>query len=483
MLVLGIAGALRLHMMVASPVIIGAGPTGLTAAIMLARRGYKNIVVFDRLEKPPAPDAALWTDFTEERSYNIGLSSRGQTALLKLDALDGVIRYTADAVGRKDWSPNSPDEPKEELYRGRSFPTRVLQRDRLTGALLEEIETKYSSAVSVRFNVECLSAAWVGAGTPEERCRLTLRERGPGAPLLFYEESPLVLGADGAASAVRDAMTRRSSAVRVTRLPDRTPRVYRTIPLHFPASWRRDLNYSVRLRTGLNLEALPTREGVYLAVLIYRPGDPRLAAIHSATDARAFFNTHFPMYKDCLREEDLARFADKSDSFFPKFSFTGPALHCGSTALLGDCIHSVKPFFALGANSALEDVLQLDSALAATGDRVQEALALYSRSRGADARAMVQLAARLDGGFLGFVLPLLVDSALHRLLPAVFSPNTLASLNNEKRTFAEIQRRKALDRVMQLVLGSTLVAALVRVIRAIPLRKLGAIVSKIAFRR
>jgi hypothetical protein len=91
---------------------------------------------------------------------------------------------------------------------------------------------------------------------------------------------------------------------------------------------------------------------------------------------------------------------------------------------------------------------------------IPEALQEYSKTRGPDARAVVEIAKRLDGGFLFFVLPLLLDMSLHKLLPAVFSPNTLASLNNEKRTFAEIQRRKRIDRALQFVLGGVLVAGL-----------------------
>jgi hypothetical protein len=43
-------------------IIVGSGPTGLFTSIMLARRGYGNIQVFDRLERPAAPDSPLWGD-------------------------------------------------------------------------------------------------------------------------------------------------------------------------------------------------------------------------------------------------------------------------------------------------------------------------------------------------------------------------------------------------------------------------------------
>ncbi len=43
-------------------VIIGSGPTGLTVAIMLARRGWKDITVLDRLPPPPPIDSPDWAN-------------------------------------------------------------------------------------------------------------------------------------------------------------------------------------------------------------------------------------------------------------------------------------------------------------------------------------------------------------------------------------------------------------------------------------
>jgi hypothetical protein len=60
---------------VADTVIVGSGPTGLAGALMLARRGYKDIHVYDRLPEPPAVDSKDWGD---GRNYNVGLSGRGQ---------------------------------------------------------------------------------------------------------------------------------------------------------------------------------------------------------------------------------------------------------------------------------------------------------------------------------------------------------------------------------------------------------------------
>ncbi|CAM9316923.1 unnamed protein product, partial [Sphacelaria rigidula] len=81
-----------------STAVVGGGPAGLATAIMLARRGYPRITVLERLEEPPPPASAEWGN--PERSYNLGIGGRGQTALKKLGAADRVLSWCADAVVR-----------------------------------------------------------------------------------------------------------------------------------------------------------------------------------------------------------------------------------------------------------------------------------------------------------------------------------------------------------------------------------------------
>lgn len=115
-------------------------------------------------------------------------------------------------------------------------------------------------------------------------------------------------------------------------------------------------------------------------------------------------------------------------------------------------------------NSAFEDVAVLQRALEECGDDPAAAVQRYSQLRSKDAEALVVLSHSLDGGFLTFVGPLILDSMLHRLLPKVFSPNIIASLQNEKWSFAQIRARKRVDRAMQVGLLAGLALLLARVV-------------------
>lgn len=84
------------HTKTLSTVIVGGGPAGLATALMLARRGYHNITVVERLGEPPRPSSPEWGN--PERSYNLGIGSRGQISLAHLGAAERVLSWCADAV-------------------------------------------------------------------------------------------------------------------------------------------------------------------------------------------------------------------------------------------------------------------------------------------------------------------------------------------------------------------------------------------------
>lgn len=74
-------------------------------------------------------------------------------------------------------------------------------------------------------------------------------------------------------------------------------------------------------------------------------------------------------------------------------------------------------------------------------DDIPSALEKYSSMRASDTSAVVKMSERLDGGFFSFVLPLIVDTIFNKLMPQIFSPNTIKSIQDPDRTFSQVKLR------------------------------------------
>lgn len=456
--------------------VVGAGPVGLLAALALARRGFKKVRVYDRLSQPPKPDAAEWGD--PDRSYNLGIGGRGQRALERFEAIDRVDRWSQTVVGRKDWQQDSA-EPKVSLTT-RRYMTKVIARDRLSSCIYQELCEKYPE-VKVDFNIECqdvVFGAESGAHLKLNRCKPAgstpalpastaspLPAEGEGCEVdekagPFEATADLVIGADGVASAVRSALNRAGISASHTRYQDRRPIVYRILAIPIPSTERKDLNYSAR-KDNIIVEALPNVEGQLSGVVLFKPTDDRINKLKSGAEAKALFQELFPDWPTPLIDDsEWEAFAKRRTRELPQFAFCGPQLHLGSSAVLvGDAIHSVKPFFGLGLNSGFEDVSTLDSCFADVGNDPRKALALYSKRRAPEAEALVKLQRHLDQPTdlrfaLAFILPIVLDSIFHKLLPKIFAPGLLALCQDGELSFTQSVRRKRLDRLGQVVLIS-----------------------------
>ena len=192
----------------------------------------------------------------------------------------------------------------------------------------------------------------------------------------FHVVTNLLIGADGTSRTIANYMEEEDKKERmsmnpiqkmfagkpftVTRYVDDNQRIYKTVPLNLPADWRHDLNYSARTKGGrVTFDALPAnRKGSYCGVLLLKKDDPMAAPDTDPKELRKLFMEDLPQFNDLVDAETMALVAAKPPSFLPGFRFVSPRLNQDDrTVILGDCAHTVKPYFGLGANSALEDVV------------------------------------------------------------------------------------------------------------------------------
>ena len=333
-----------------STAIVGAGPAGLSTAIMLARRGWKNIHVYDKLAAPADPDdKSVWSDAA--KFYLIGLGGRGQNSLKSLGVWDEVERRAQYVVGRKDWAPGAgADEGIERIFeinKDRSYKTAVIARDRLVGVLEKTVAAEYSHAVTVHSEVECAGVEWGStSGGSSTAATLTLRGCAPTsadpveaqrakAPRTVTAE--LVIGADGAARYMANAMEEQSRTdssvgrrkVRVTRYTDDNERVYKTVPMRLPEGWRPDINYSARSADGrVIFDALPASgSGEYCGVLLLKADDEFAQPRSDATGLRALLEESLPQFSPLVSDDAVAAVAAKPPSSLPSFRYVGPSVH------------------------------------------------------------------------------------------------------------------------------------------------------------
>ena len=166
-----------------------------------------------------------------------------------------------------------------------------------------------------------------------------------------------------------------------------------------------------------------------------------------------------------ITDEGLARFVDSPVSPLPTFRHVQGDSLCNSsenTMLIGDAIHTVKPYFGMGANSAFQDVSLLSEAIrgeAGAGAHAwRRAIRAFSDRRAADAQALVRISHALDGDL--FVPLIVVDSLFHRLAPSLFNPNVIRMLQDDRFNFTDVERIKLRERVVQWSLLAAALAAL-----------------------
>lgn len=316
-------------------IVLGAGPVGLAAAILLAQAG-RDVTVFEARDELPLSD---------DNSYPIGVNRRGLATLGRIDpALRRALTDQAELV--RGWRIYAGKRLVAKLASGSVVSTTRATLNRL---LFEEAQRH--SRITIATGHKLTRVDFGG--------RLLQFQSTSGGEVEVDASSSRVIAADGVWSVARRCMAEQ--------VPGFKPQVdewglrFRVI-FSQPGAKAPGLDPSLHYIFGT--------KGMYTATLkdeiwcvattaINGSEDENLLTAQNATAAniaaiRHYVRTYAPLTTPLLTEQDYV-------DFFSRDTFTGAVVRCPFVnadewlVLVGDAAHSVIPPTGEGVNSGLED--------------------------------------------------------------------------------------------------------------------------------
>ena len=465
-------------------VIMGGGPAGLGTALMLAKRGWKDITV---IEKRPSADY-----YEPDKSFSYQIDGRGQklTDLLELTAklADLSVANTEFYLTliQKDGTRKITKLPIADSKRKTAY---WLPRASFMELLYQEIHQHWQDSIQVLFNTE-------GVEIKQHVEHLEIITQSQDQEKLSFIPT-LIVGCDGLNSIVRETlhqMEGQSHSFEMQKFPSPSSALkYKilTLPPQFPLSESEGDLAQTTMAYAIRSTFKGRKKAISLGLLPFKnPHKPRTANIITYPDhqiwqletkeeVKQFLKQAFPQLplEKIISPEEIARFTSSDGGKFPipqycsgLYQIWGKPEDNQGTAviLLGDATHCFPPDIGQGVNSALEDVYQIHEILAATQDNLSQALPRYESLRKPDIKALIRLAQisypwqynqdllqkRLWS--LNFFLRLL----LNRLFPFLFSPHSFLLIQNHELSYSEILAKSNRTTQVLAILGGLAILTL-----------------------
>lgn len=355
-------------------IIIGAGLAGSLLAIYLAKRGIAAEIYEARGDMRETGAAA-------GRSINLALSDRGIAALKEV----GMDEYMlAEAVPMRGRMVHSLDGQTKLLpYSGRSGEyINSISRAGLNVALINEAE-RYEN-VKFYFNEKC-------AAFDRKTGKVLLENSVTGERRII--ESGTTIAADGAGSAVRNAML--SGGVQRFDFSQKfLEHGYKE--LHVPPGKRGNFLMEknalhIWARRAFMMIALPNFDGSFTCTLfLAHAGENSFEQLTNEKSLLEFFQTNFA--------DALLLMPTLTEDFFTNPVGNLGTIKCfpwnvgGKSLLLGDSAHAVVPFYGQGMNASFEDCRVLNQLIEKHATNWETVFTEYGNLRKENTDAIAEMA-------------------------------------------------------------------------------------------
>ena len=367
--------------------LIGGGLVGALLAQQLAQRGFA-VEVYEKRADPRL------AGFIGGRSINLALAERGLQALRTAGLADDVLQRAVMMRGRMvhDRDGNS------SLQRYGVDDSEVIwsvSRGAFNMLLLDAAE-----AAGVRFH---FGQSLVSADFDQQRIRM-IDETG----VERSQQVGMLIGADGAGSAVRAAMNTYSplgerieslghgyKELEIPPSSELPPAVLKLSGGHDQFALEPNALH-IWPRGSYMCIALPNTEGSFTVTLFLasqspaQNAAPSFAGLPNADAAAAFFSEQFPGLLSLVPRfnEDYVSHpvGTLSTLYLDRWHLDGRAL------LVGDAAHAIVPFHGQGMNCGFEDTVVLANLLAAAPNDSADVFAEFQRVRQPNANAIATMA-------------------------------------------------------------------------------------------
>ncbi len=468
--------------------IIGAGPSGLAAALLFADLGYQNITVVERRSSAK--------DFEKNKAFTYQIDGRGQKLLKRLGLMKdlesfGVANKSFHATTiLPDGSSKTIDSPIIDKDRVTCYWT---TRRNLQTMLYQAVQRRTDDSIKLLYDHSLSSITEAENG----KALVTITD-SQDTELQFSPD--ILLACDGLTSTTRKLLSdwpaMPDSHFEMKKYESPSAKLFYKVlnlPPNFSIKGQQSEVNDHRMayvfpsihkdRTkAMALFGFPVANAEHpRSVNIIREADHHLWTLKEADDLITYLTEAFPQLDipNLISKEEASDFVSLTAGKFPSpqhalslYARVGreeTPTHC---LLIGDAAHAFPPDLGLGVNSALEDLYELETYMTDQAD-ISDDFKRYEQHRLVESEALVKLVQTVfpyqynqsPWRMKMWVIRFLLQHTLHKLLPWFINKPAFLLVQNHQLAYSRILRQKTnTDRVF-VWLPLLLLAAVILLLR------------------